>query len=331
MKYTYRHIRLAIVATIATIVISACSEPLNIDYIDTTPLVAVKAINEVDSTFALRLTYSRWFLDNHPFKEVENADVTLSVNGNKVGNATPTTISEMKYYVVNNYSPKENDNLHLSIQVPEYDEITAECKVPQRPLISDMHIEEIIYTSEYNDYNYITDSSFTVKDTSRCEYIVSFTLHDNPGEQNYYVISAMSKEMDGIRPHYISVEDYVLYEEMSSIIDVIDGGVYSVREFMFSDSKINGKDYTVKISFEDYQPISYYDETIFTISAISPDLYYYLLTIEKEENSIDLFGEPIQIHCNIENGAGILGVMAPTQKQIVPDVTTVKEEETTYW
>ena len=59
MKYTYKYIRLAIVTIVAAISISSCSEPLNIDYIDRDPMVVVKAINEVDSTFALRLTYSR--------------------------------------------------------------------------------------------------------------------------------------------------------------------------------------------------------------------------------------------------------------------------------
>ena len=96
MKYTYKYIRLAIVTIVAAISISSCSEPLNIDYIDRDPMVVVKAINEVDSTFALRLTYSRWFLDNHPFKEIDDADVTLFVNGNKAGNGILTTINTKK-------------------------------------------------------------------------------------------------------------------------------------------------------------------------------------------------------------------------------------------
>lgn len=331
MKYTYKYIRLAIVTIVAAISISSCSEPLNIDYIDRDPMVVVKAINEVDSTFALRLTYSRWFLDNHPFKEIDDADVTLFVNGNKAGNGILTTINTQKYYVINNYAPKENDNLELSIQVPEYDEVTAKCKVPKRPIVSNMHVEEVIHMYSYENYDYITDSSYTVKDTSSCEYIISFTLHDNPAEQNFYMISAMSKDSTWRTPHYVYVEDYVLSEEMSSILEIIGDVVDGVREFLFSDSKINGKDYTVKISFDNYKPISKYDETFLIISSVSPDLYYHMITKEQEEGLGDLFGEPVQIHCNVENGIGILGVTSPTYERIVPDVTTVKDETVEYW
>ena len=98
MKNIRKYTQFAISAIIATLFITSCEDPVDIDYIDYEPLVVVNSINEVDSTLKMRLTYSRWFLDNQSFKEVDNANITLKVNGNTIGNATSTLINDKKYY-----------------------------------------------------------------------------------------------------------------------------------------------------------------------------------------------------------------------------------------
>ena len=116
----------------------------------------------------------------------------------------------------------------------------------------------------------------------------------------------------------------IIAEEMSDFISIIDGEVYEAKEFLFSDSKINGKDYSIKLSFSTYSERIYdYDETVIKISSISADLYYFMLSMEKQSSSSGIFGEPVQIHCNIENGIGIFGVTSPyLSSPITPENTT---------
>lgn len=324
MKNIRKYTQFAISAIIATLFITSCEDPVDIDYIDYEPLVVVNSINEVDSTLKMRLTYSRWFLDNQSFKEVDNANITLKVNGNTIGNATSTLINDKKYYTIESYTPQEGDMLQLDIQVPDEDLMTSSCTVPRKPEISDIYVTEIGHINEYEGYDYIKDSTYRYYDTNTYEYNVSFTLHDKPNEQNFYKIEVMSIGENNNHRHYVSIDDYIIAEEMSDFISIIDGEVYEAMGFLFSDSKINGKDYSIKLSFSLYGHRLYdYDETVIKISSISSDLYYYMLSMEKQSSISTIFGEPVQIHCNIENGIGIFGVTSPClSSPLTPSNTT---------
>lgn len=319
IKNTYKTMKIEkhyniIVLLFLCIGITSCKDPVDIDYIGYEKKTVVDAINTVDSTFAVRLTDSRWAFSNVPFKEIANADVNLWVNGNKCSAPTFTTWKRGKnYYVFDSYSLREGDSLRLTATVNNK-EISAGCRVPEKPQISNFNATQSFVISEYE--NYTADSGwFTVNDTSYIIYNISFSLNDNPSKKNFYQIEVLQKTKNGdIQTADIYIDDYLLLDNISSFDIVEDYGLYT-RKFLFSDNAINGRDYTVKVEVDlynyDNELAKYYDNVVFRISEISSDLYYFLKTRDASQNSDELFSEPTLIHTNVENGIGIMGALNP--------------------
>lgn len=296
--------RLLVVTALSAMVFASCETPLDIEYLDTEEKVVVNAMGNADENLNLRLTYSRWFLSEKPFKEITNATVSLLANGQKVDEGAlrvdGSTYPKKKYYSFDNYLPKEGDMLKLDIQVPGKEPITAECRVPYKPQMSNFTVKEHNVDDGYASYK---------------ELGISFLLHDNPNEKNYYMLQIYSFDQDYLQ--YFSITDYLLVE--TDVAGAIEGDM-SVTDnvFLFSDEKINGLNYNINLELS-IDMYSYDNGGLqFRLIAIPEALYYYMRSLDLMTDDMqEVFGEPVQIYNNISNGIGIFAISSTTIEHVV--------------
>ena len=65
----------------AALLLGGCEKVLDVDFDDVTPQVVVMSSVQPDTTVNVRLTYSRFILDDSPFRTVDDAVLSLEVNG----------------------------------------------------------------------------------------------------------------------------------------------------------------------------------------------------------------------------------------------------------
>ena len=293
----------------------------------------VMARVEADSTVSIRLTYSRFFLDTHPFAEIDNATVNLSVNG------APTTAAMTR--LGGNYSiayvPQPGDRLELRVLVPGCDEhITAETTVPSSPVVSAAQVSQGTDNAGSPVFN------------------IRFRLTDNAASQDYYSIRLRSidtlihthniNEYSTVvvsdttpRDMYMSFtcNDVMLTDNTNLSLDMNLDGSTPMNWLPFSDELISGTAHDITISiYRDTAGtantgggtagtyVDIYQHTIpklyLEVTSYSYDRYLYELTLSSYDGDMlsAMFTEPVQIHTNVQGGIGIFAASSRSVQQL---------------
>lgn len=212
------------------------------------------------------------------------------------------------YYVVGKL--KEDDLISMEVAYPDLPVAKSQTVIPQAfPLDKS---EVVLTDGEYG---------------RKIQFRIAFT--DSTGAEDYYgmrVIKKTSKAFlqpensDSDTIKYTSVDlnldNEPLFSEKTGFDDIFDiSKEYYRNLYIWDDSKINGKNYTLKVD-------TYYDagyeneerkETIefkIYLYKLSKEMYTYLKSLNRINNN-DLGGyglAPIRSHyTNVENGIGLLG------------------------
>ena len=162
---------------------AACTKTIEFSGKETASLPVLISQAEADSTLNARLTYSRFFLDDSPFKIIDNASFHAELNGTSVS-PNFTHVNQGLYN--SDLTLHENDTLTLRVIVPDKGELTAGCRIPSRPQISDFTFTPEVTIETYPDYQHpeiiYTNIEGKVK--------FKFQLHDPAGQNNCYMIRA---------------------------------------------------------------------------------------------------------------------------------------------
>lgn len=294
----------------ALLLTTACTKVLEFDGDETESQPVLISHIEADSLMTLRLSYSRFFLSTKPYQAIDNAVIHADINGTNTSGQF--TYQDNGIYR-SNFPLHENDTITLRISIPDKGEITAGCRVPQRPVVDDITVTPE-YTIDTSYYNYI-DQTFSASAYGDINF--SFQLHDPAAPGNCYMVRAYSIDSATGERHeqYIYLNDNILYDEdvANDYLDIGSGTDYSSgRQAYFTDERINGTAHTVQghINFSSRNSATFYLE----ICSISRDDYLFYITLHSQQNSDDVLGfvsEPVQIHSNVEGGIGILGAMSP--------------------
>ena len=307
----------------------SCEKEIEISLEDQQQKVVVQSsTNSVDQPVSLTLTYSRPIFGDHyyntyeyyGFPTIDNADVTLEIDGG----AALTAMREGNTYTFA-HIPQAGERLDLRVSVPGGATVTSTATVPQKPDVTSVSID-VDNTDEYYGYSTLH---------------LRFTLNDHAAEGNYY--SVRIKEIDTIIHtyhngetivhdtipsegyQYFSCTDYMLVSS-NNIDDMFDQfedpealNTYHGTEFLFSDANINGQHHTLELQVDNIELPYIYNgddglwETFFSytleVTALTKDLYLYRKTINSSgDDLMEIIGEPVQIHGNIDGGIGIFGV-----------------------
>lgn len=165
------------------------------------------------------------------------------------------------------------------------------------------------------------------------------SLQDDPSEINYYGV-IIEKMSDYSGSYYIrnltllNTEEEPLLHQTGALDDLLLGDSYDTYGgmYIFSDNKINGKEYTLRLNDNNsYEPNSdyldgtrwsrfYYRVTVFGLSA---DYYLYAKNIlDLRNNELGRYGlSPIRpSYTNIQNGLGLLGGYSMEQSEWLENI-----------
>ena len=266
------------------------------------------------------MSQSRFFLSNAAIPEIKNAQVEVSINGQAAG--SPATYEGNGIYNTG-LTPRPGDSLSVRINAPNRDEITAACRIPLRPSVSDFRIE---YDTTVEEQAWTYDDSTYIERYVYGTANLHFKINDPAGVRNYYMLRLATYTGEW-HYQYISVEDNVLFDidATNEVFDIEDGVPNYGTYVLFTDERIDGKTHPTKVTLNIASIAQYYDLTSIDdailnpcrleVYAISRDLYLYLMTkraADQQDEFTQIFSEPVQVHTNINGGIGILGGCSKT-------------------
>lgn len=310
--------------------LAACEKDIEFDGALTEPMLVLNAVAQPDTTLAVQVTESRFFLSSlDTFTTVKNATVALFVNGSFLENCAH---SDNGLYV-STYRLAEGDHIRLSVAVPGLHTISAETMIPMRPVIeridTSLSITEA-YPIYYGYYDPETQS-YTGDTTGwniHSRIKVTLTFKDKDQQADYYRLVVKRQRnyyQEGFYEQvWFTKDDIVFGETETGMGDILDMGSYNYYG-TFTDELFDGRSYPLTFSLDEWTYVSNEDYNggrmpkdstdasledtepyIIELQALEKSYYLYLLT-SSAYDPYSPFAEPVQIHTNVEHGIGILG------------------------
>lgn len=315
-----------ILAAATVMAMSSCSKVIDFTGEFTDPELVMVSEAEADSVWHIKVTQSKFFLGYDTIATVKNATFDISVNGTPV---SCSPVHEGGGVYNTGVVPHCGDSISVHVNVPGRKSIYATCRIPAKPVISNFHIEwdTTHYTNQWTD-NY---GETYYEGYASGQVRLKFHLHDPAGERNYYMVR-ISYDQAGYHGYQnFWIDDDVLYDYDASeevfdldLADDLSQSDDRGRVF-FTDDRINGQEHSLTAVlnyYESYDRSTYYDNMTLNLEvySISRDLYLYWRTVRAAADNDEVFtqiiSEPVQVHCNVVDGIGILGGMAATRYTI---------------
>jgi hypothetical protein len=284
----------------------SCEKTIEIDLEDAKIRIVVNSEINPDSTIKVNVTRSRHILDNADIVPLGDADVKLFEDDVLIG--TLVYQSHGNYYI--NYKPKIGKTYKVTVAHPNFDDVYGTTFIP----------EIVEFTS--------IDTSKAYDEYGNTRIVFNVKFNDPAGEKNYYMISMRNKYRYEIWDENLMVYDTLYVGPDTTIVHIdyggyrwvettdklwfnsedmiIDAFVYQRNAAVFGDELIDGKQYTIKLSADQY---SFYSDTnmvYIDFYSISPEYYKYMVSFLKHQDaSGDPFAEPVIVFSNIVEGIGI--------------------------
>ncbi len=316
----------------------ACEKRIDIDIEDQQQKVVVKSDNDADENVSVTLSLSRpvygtfYVRDGEDyFPKVTNATATLGVNGVQL-----SATREGNVYTFS-HQPQPGEELTLSVEVPGHETATATATVPNMPTVENVVIDTA--DSYYGSLRFTLVDNGTTDDYYSVRVRITDTIvaihYDSTATETYRDTNIS----DG-RYGFYSCTDYLLINntDLDNIIDPEDPdatATYYGTRLLFSDANINGQRHTIKIDNlhgyydydwyyahkdDGYEYVEYeiHQSVVLEVSSLTRDLYLYNQTVEAydDDELLNFFSEPVQIHSNISGGIGIFGVQSVYKQQL---------------
>lgn len=263
----------------------SCTKTVNVDIPPHQSKPVLSSIIQPDSLVTVLLSKTQSIFDTKSPK-INNANVILYEN-----NAPIDTLVFDKNTFNSDITPTIGKNYRITADIPNFEIITSEDVIPQKPTIKPISFEDNIS---------MDIEGFPI---SRAQ----IEINDTSAERNYYALSLKAKFLDSDVPYLSSV--YFIAENNDPIFENEGLLSYYPDELLFSDELFNQKKHTLSI---DYQ--GFYDEDnyqlIVTVKSISKNYYNYKKALVKHLDSQyqdvwDGFGNPIAMYSNVTNGYGV--------------------------
>lgn len=320
--------------------LAACEKDIEFDGAVTEPMLVLNAVALPDTTLAVDVTESRFFLvSQDTFTTVKNATVALFVNGTFRENC----VHQNNGRYISSYRFSEGDHIRLSVSAPGLQTASAETMIPLRPVIEriDTSLSVMEAYPISNNYYYDPQSQSYVGDTSgwnlHYKMTIALTFKDPGGQSDYYRL-IVKRQRDYYQEGYyeqvwFSKDDIVFGETETGMEDLFDMGTYNYYG-TFTDELFDGRSYPLTFGVDEWLYVSNEDYNssrmpkdsantspedtepyIIELQALDKSYYLYLLT-SSAYDPYSPFAEPVQIHTNVEHGIGILAGYAGRSRRL---------------
>lgn len=169
-------------------VLSGCEKEINLEHMRPEPKLVLNCLAVQGDTLSVELSRT-WFYADNKVKDifVSGADVRLYVNDVFRESLSEVTVKyeeldiDAVRYKSSSYIPVAGDRIRLVASRDDFKEVEAVTEVPRPCSVSGFELqqESVRDTTEWFDDAYI----HLAQNNTVC-----FTLHDEPGEDNYYLI-----------------------------------------------------------------------------------------------------------------------------------------------
>lgn len=319
---------------------SACEKRIDIDIEDQQQKVVVKSDNCIGEDVSIALTLSRpvygsFYVRNGEdyFSKVTDATATLSVDGTQLSATREGNIYTFAH------QPQPGDELTLKVEVPGHEAVSATATVPYPPTVENV----VLDTSARGFYGSTLHFTLADNGSSGDYYAVRVHLLDTAIWTEYTETDSVLSCDTNVTDEYVMFlcTDYLIVDNTSleTMMEPDDPEaavtVYT-DELLFTDANINGQRHKLTININ--SPYGYYDESrkdydiedldhnvvnrhriaSLEVLSVSRDVYLYRQTLDAydDDEILNFFSEPVQIHSNINGGIGVFGVNAVFEKEI---------------
>jgi hypothetical protein len=252
--------------------------------------LVVNSINfQPDSTWLIEVSRSTPFIDTSKLAIIDNAQVHIKDEDGVEIQLEPVMINTQIYYS-STQKPEIDKRYELTVHAPGFPSVKASSKIPETESVSILDIKV--------DSTYLKEVLEKVEDNP--DYLPDFTKHvpckasflDPSNERNFYELRLFYG--------YNNSAGILKYGEFPFL------NLNGVKEnFLIEDTQFNG---TLN-SFNFYIPLALFltaKKIYVSLRILSPDYFKYLNTKNLQDDLIeDPFAQPVIVHNNIENGAGI--------------------------
>lgn len=322
--------------------LASCREEMEFDESLLEPKLIVNTFFSPDNVMLIKLYHNIPInSDANQSNEILDANVSLFEDGVKIDGlkkyfhfngyynennewikGTDSTLSA----VVCDQHPSIGKTYELKVESETYGNISCETTIP--------HKVEIIQLDTFRTVNQTNNHTYT-------KLNIKLKFKDPIGEENYYRI-VLTKTVGEIpvwradstdetvqissRPiaNQVHFNDPIFKYNFESPNSMATGNIDN-EYGIFTDKLINGTEYETNFYLN---PDNDYDDIDSTkgeflqynvmLQAITPDMYYYLKSIDLQEYALELpFTEPIPIYTNVQNGIGIIGSFSSSVKNVM--------------
>ncbi|MEA4841110.1 MAG: DUF4249 domain-containing protein [Bacteroidales bacterium] len=311
---------------LVVILCTSCEKDIEFTGETEEPMLVINSFITPDSVITANITKSKFFLDENDdsgnFITVENAEVRVYVND---------VFKEKMSYVSNgnykaSFAPAIGETIKLEVSAPGLNTAWCETKMEDAAQIivldsTSKTMESYPISNGYYDETPASGTEDTIGYYYKIRYDFSLHFKDQESGQNYYrLLVKLVTTYDGnynSENYDFDFTDIVSGENADSEDHFSNESIYPNTYHVFSDELFNGKEYPLKFSattehleyFPEYASIVGPQPTlkiVVELQSISKSYYLYLKSRPSCDIE-DIFAEPIQIHCNVHDGIGILG------------------------
>ena len=309
----------------------SCQEVLDFDPGEINPYpVMISKPDSEDSVVTVYVSQSRFFLDENNYPGgINGATVVLEVNGTPLTGTFDNDPSNRTYdrYVFNVH-PQPGDSLHLTASVPGFDKtMSAGTRVPVKPqvVITDFVIDTTdCYFREWDStwvrQNYYFRIKFKLTSTSPKEFYAVRAIISQGVDYNDTTYSHWdTNEVDFLYEYFECNDPIVNTTEMEDLLEGEASTSFYGDKMVFSNELFQSGEHEFTIEFGRWADESHsghwgnymldYSQIPIRllVRSLSRDLYLYTLTTQQQSDMDIFFSEPVQVHCNINDGIGIFG------------------------
>jgi hypothetical protein len=276
-----------------------CQLTVDIDVPFEKAQLTLNSVFSPDSVWKVQLNLNRHVLDKNPFTTVDDASVSILENEVPI----ETLVSKGNGMYRSTSKPVVGKTYTIKVATDHYGSVQSTASVPT-PV---QNLEAVFHELEQREFS--------------LESVIDIQFDDQPGERNFYKITALSEGYSVAQHKRIAKTTAPIF--LKSVGSENDD--LGEQEIIFSDLLFDGE--THQMSVKAGHLFSNISNIIISVSAISEEYYNYKQTLQLQSDTRDNpFAQPVNVFNNIQGGFGFFGgfVRSNVSSQTVqPKITSI--------
>lgn len=299
-----------------TFIYSSCYKDINMDKYYPNPDLVLNGVVSADTVVMLSISRTKFFTDTNHYEIINDAEVSLFVNG--IFYEYMQWTMDSSFYgggvYMSYYKPQTGDIIKIEAAT-KYGNAWVEDSVPAKVRIEDVAFSHRLL---FEGKGFGVDENGNIVEIPTMEITYRITFTDDAAVKNYYLIRVENPLPYGFGNLDFSSEP--VFVDQVSVIDGLfgDNSIPGQGGRAFSDHLLNGQRYTLVVKESQSSNSPFYDYAPalgrkLILYAITESYYNYLMSMQMSadsENNTNLstfgFAEPVRIFSNINGGVGII-------------------------